>query len=115
MTLLYYHDRFLDHQTGTHPERAERLTQVMRHLERQSLVDQCRRVDWQPATIERLARVHRPEYVAIVEQFAQRGGGRIEADTVVSPASYDVACLAAGAVADAVDRVLRGEEKNAFC
>jgi acetoin utilization deacetylase AcuC-like enzyme len=115
VTLLYYHDRFLDHQTGKHPERAERLTQVMRHLEREALVDQCRRVDWQPASIERLARVHRPEYVAIVEQFAKGGGGRIEADTVVSPASYDVACLAAGAVADAVDRVVRGEEKNAFC
>jgi acetoin utilization deacetylase AcuC-like enzyme len=115
MTLLYYDDRFLDHQTGTHPERAERLTQVMRHLERQSLVGKCRRVDWQPATLDRLARVHRPEYVAVVEQFAKCGGGRIEADTVVSDASYDVACLAAGAVADAVDRVIRGEEKNAFC
>jgi acetoin utilization deacetylase AcuC-like enzyme len=62
-----------------------------------------------------LSRVHRPEYVAVVEQFAKRGGGRIEADTVVSPASYEVACLAAGAVADAVDRVIRGEEGNAFC
>ncbi len=115
MTLLYYHERFLDHQTGTHPERAQRLTQVMRHLERQSLVDQCRQVDWQPISIERLARVHKHEYIAQVEEFTQHGGGRIEADTVVSPASYDVARLAAGAVADAVDRVVRGEEKNALC
>jgi acetoin utilization deacetylase AcuC-like enzyme len=115
MTLLYYHDRFLDHQTGTHPERAERLSQAIRHLERQSLVERCHRVDWQPVLLERLTRVHTPEYAAEVEEFAKRGGGRIEADTVVSAASYDVAQLAAGAVADAVDRVLRGEEKNAFC
>lgn len=65
--------------------------------------------------MERLARVHKPEYAAKVEEFAKKKGGRIEADTVVSDASYDVALLAAGAVADAVDRVLRGEDKNALC
>src|SRR5688572_5172482 len=112
MTLLYYDDRFLEHNTGTHPERAERLRQVMRHLERQSLVERCRRVAWPEVSLERLARVHQPSYVASVQEFADSGGGRIEADTVVSAASFDVAALAAGAAADAVDRVLRGDAKN---
>ncbi|MCC7086218.1 MAG: histone deacetylase [Pirellulales bacterium] len=115
MTLLYYHDRFLDHQTGAHPERAERLTQVMRHLQRQSLVERCRRIHWPPLTMERLTRVHQHQYVARVKEFSIRGGGRIEADTVVGDASYEVALLAAGAVADAVDRVIGGESNNALC
>ncbi|HZZ29518.1 MAG TPA: histone deacetylase [Pirellulales bacterium] len=115
LTLLYYHDRFLDHETGTHPERPERLTQVMRHLERQGLVACCHRAEWEPVSLARLSRVHRPEYAAQVEAFAQQGGGRLEVDTVVSPVSYAVALLAAGAVANAVDRLLHGEDKNALC
>ncbi|HEY2826158.1 MAG TPA: histone deacetylase, partial [Pirellulales bacterium] len=116
MTLLYYHDRFLDHITGTsHPERPARLAQVISHLEREGLVAHCRRENWDRVSPERLSRVHRPEYAAQVEALAQQGGGRAEVDTVVCPASFDVASLAAGAVADAVDRVMRGEESNALC
>ena len=47
--------------------------------------------------------------------MAARGGGRPEPDTVVSPASFDVARLAAGAAGDAVDRVLAGEDRTALC
>ena len=36
-------------------------------------------------------------------------------DTVASPRSFDVARLAAGAVADAVARVVAGEDRRAFC
>jgi len=116
MTLLYYHDRFLDHVTGTgHPERPARLAQVISHLDREGLAARCRRVNWERISLERLTRVHRPEYAAEVVALAQQRGARIEADTVICPASFDVASLAAGAAADAVDRVVRGEEKNALC
>jgi acetoin utilization deacetylase AcuC-like enzyme len=115
MALLYYHDHFLDHATGTHPERPERLRQVIAHLERQGLVARCQRESWERVSPERLARVHELKYAAQVEALAGAGGGRIEVDTVVSPASYDVALLAAGAAADAVDRVLTGQGRNALC
>ena len=115
MTLLYYHPHFLDHQTGTHPERPARLTQIVSHLEREQLLTRCRREPWEPISDARLARVHQPEYAARLQAFADAGGGRIEADTVVSAASYEVARFGAGAVADAVDRVLRDQEKNALC
>ncbi len=114
MTLLYSDPRFLEHLTGTHPERPQRLVQVVSQLERQGLAGQCRREPWEPVALDRLAHVHRPDYAARVKEFADQGGGRIEADTVVSAASYEVARLAAGAVADAVDRLIRGEEKNAL-
>src|SRR5688572_6492056 len=115
MTLLYYDPRFLDHDTGQHPERAARLQQVARHLQRTGLDCRCTKPDWQPISLDRLARVHSLEYAVQVRQFAEHGGGRIEVDTVVSPASNDVALLAAGAACDAVQRVLQGEDKTAFC
>jgi acetoin utilization deacetylase AcuC-like enzyme len=115
MTLIYYHEHFLDHDTGTHPERPERLRQIAAHLDRQGLLNRCRREPWEKISPSRLARVHEPNYAAQVETLAEAGGGRIEVDTVVSPASYDVALLAAGAAADAVDRVLNGEAQNALC
>jgi acetoin utilization deacetylase AcuC-like enzyme len=59
--------------------------------------------------------VHEPAHIDRVAAVAQRGGGRLDPDTVVSPASADVAQLAAGAACDAVDRVLSGEDTTALC
>lgn len=101
---------FLEHDTGPgHPERAERLRTVQRNLEHRPVLakfDQPRLVPCPPGEIDR---VHAAEYREQVQQFAQRGGGRIEADTVVSPKSYDCALLAAGAAVQAVDGVLSGK------
>jgi acetoin utilization deacetylase AcuC-like enzyme len=115
MTLLYYDPLFLEHRTGTHPERPERLVQVMRHLERTGLEGRCQRPAWQPATSQHLALVHAPEYEAIVEEFCRQGGGRIEADTKCSQRSCDAARLAVGAACDAVRRVLQGDDPQALC
>jgi acetoin utilization deacetylase AcuC-like enzyme len=116
MTLLYCNPQFLEHDTGGgHPERPQRLIQVVRHLARTGLDLRCRRPDWQPVTAERLLRVHSLDYAEAVQRFAERGGGRIEEDTQLGPRSYDVARLAAGAVCDAVERVVRGEDANALC
>jgi acetoin utilization deacetylase AcuC-like enzyme len=115
MTLLYYDPLFLEHRTGRHPERPERLVQVMRHLERTGLDRRCRRPSWQPASPEQLALVHAADYQAGVAAFCRRGGGRIESDTVCSERSYDAARLAAGAACDAVARVLRGDDTQALC
>ena len=113
--LLYYDPAFLQHQTGSHPERPLRLITVMDRLEQAALVARCTRPSWQPVSIERLARVHDLDYAESVAEFARRGGGQIESDTIVSPASYDVALLAAGAVCDAVERVVRGDDQRALC
>ncbi len=115
MTLLYTDARFLDHDTGQHPERPERLRQITAQLKRTGLDARCQLPKWERASNERLKRCHTERYLAEVAKFAEQGGGRIEADTVVSRASDDVARLAAGAVCDAVDRVVRGEDTQALC
>lgn len=115
MPLLYTSPRLLDHDTGQHPERADRLRQVVRHLEREELDLQCQRPEWQPASVEALLRCHTREHLALLEKFAAHGGGQVEEDTRMSPESFDVARLAAGAGVDAVTRVLAGEANKALC
>ena len=115
MTLLYYDPRFLDHDTGNHPERPARLRQVTARLESTWLMTECTRPNWEPVSRARLELVHEPGHIESVEAMAARGGGHLDPDTVVSPASFDVARLAAGAACDAVDRVLAGEDKTALC
>jgi acetoin utilization deacetylase AcuC-like enzyme len=115
MTLLYYDPRFLEHDTGQHPEQPQRLRSIMARLESQGLAADCDRPQWAPATRERLERVHDPGHIDRVAAIAARGGGHADADTIISPASYDAACIAAGAACDAVDRVLNGSDTTALC
>ena len=115
MTLLYYDPLFLEHRTGTHPERPERLIQVVRQLERTGLALQCQKVAWEPIADTDLARIHGLGYAQKLQAYCATGGGRIEEDTVCSPRSYDAARLAAGAASDAVKRVVAGEDKQALC
>jgi acetoin utilization deacetylase AcuC-like enzyme len=115
MTLLYTSPVFLEHDTGAHPERALRLTAISRHLAVKGLAQKCIQPQWSPATREQIGRLHRDSWYDEVRDYAAAGGGRIEADTVVSERSFDAATLAAGAVCDAVCRVLSGEDKTALC
>jgi len=67
-----------------------------------------------PITQERLERAHEPVYIEQVKRVAQRGGGHLDMDTYVRPASYDAALMAAGGLVEATRIVLDGELDNAF-
>ena len=111
MLPIFYSDQFLRHDTGAyHPERSQRLTAIVQALKAAPWADQ---LDWRlPASVQMrdplpaIVQVHNRNYVKAVEKLAQRGGGHIDADTVASPQSYDVALLAVNAWLDGVDAVL---------
>lgn len=67
------------------------------------LDDGARFVEPRFATSEELIRVHDPLLVERVREFCEAGGGSIDADTYVTPGSWDTARRAAGAMLDAVD------------
>lgn len=115
MTLLYSHPCFLAHETGNHPERADRIRRIEARLEQSGLAARCARPDPPAVDRRRLARVHTPSYIDEIWAFAKSGGGYIEIDTIVSPSSYEVALRAAGAVCDATERIVRGEDRQALC
>lgn len=115
MTLLYTDPCYLEHRTGGHPESPARLEAISRELARRQLLERCGLPACPAVSLERLTRVHTGEHVHRIEAFSGAGGGQIEVDTIVSPRSYDAALCAAGAACDAVERVVRGEDRTALC
>lgn len=115
MTLIFSDSRFQDHQTGSHPECPERLRAIERHLSATGLADRAVRCATVSADESDLLAVHDGEYLRELRDFSAAGGGRIEADTVLSRASADAAWLAAGTATEAVRRVLKGDDHSAFC
>ncbi len=115
MTLLYTDSLFLRHDTGPHPETANRLRAVTARLEKTDLPSRCRPGSYRPLDAETVGQVHSPRMVRAAEDMAARGGGHIGPDTIVSPESFAVALAAAGACTSAVDAVLRGDDANALC
>ncbi len=115
MTLLYTDPLFLSHDTGKHPERAERLRAITARLEKMGLAKQCTPGAYEPLGEEAVAKLHDPRQIMQVKQLCQHGGGRLDADTPVSPVSFDVALAAAGACVAGVEAVLSGRDRTALC
>ncbi len=115
MTLLYTDPLFLKHETGNHPERPDRLRSIIARLDKSGLDKRCTAGTYKPLTEEAVAKVHAPMQILRAKQVAQHGGGHLDADTVLSADSFDVALAAAGACAAAVDAVIKGPERRALC
>ena len=114
MTILFSDPLFQRHETGQHPERPARLASIIARLKRSGLIARCRAGAYSPLTAEAVADIHTPEVVAEARRVAISGGW-LESDTFVCPASFEVALAAAGACASAVDQVMRGIDRTAFC
>jgi acetoin utilization deacetylase AcuC-like enzyme len=112
---LYDDPLFREHDAGPgHPERAERLDAARRGLRDSGLEPELSFLPARPATRDELLRVHTARHV---DEVAASDGRhrRFDPDTAASPSSYRAATKAAGAVADAVDRVTGGTLDRAFC
>src|SRR4051812_16246215 len=101
MTLLVHDPKFLEHDTGPHPETAERLQAVDAALREKKLLTRCTRIPFQPVTEVAILRLHSKEHLQHVKDVCEAGGGRIDTDTPVCPRSYDVARHSAGACVSA--------------
>lgn len=114
--LLITHERCLEHVAGpSHPERPARLQAAWHGIESLDLGSDLETVEATPAPDEALLRVHDPALVERLAQLDAAGGGRLDPDTGMSPASWEAARLAAGAGLDAIDRLDAGEASGAFC
>jgi acetoin utilization deacetylase AcuC-like enzyme len=103
------------HDTGPgHPERSARLTAVDEGVDSAGLGDDLVRLSPRPATSGEIERVHQPDYLRAVERFVAAGGGHIDADTAVSPGSWEAALLAAGGGLTAVESLDSGLASAAF-
>jgi acetoin utilization deacetylase AcuC-like enzyme len=102
---LFTSPRFADHLTPPgHPERVERF-EVMQRVASEFRTAGGTVHEPRSATREELARVHGADYIGLIAETAGRATA-LDPDTFTSPDTYDVACLAAGAVLTAVDHVI---------
>lgn len=107
------HPLALDHDTSrNHPERPARVIAVRNGLEDSSL--RIHDIVSPEARLEDLTLVHDPEYVDMVQAFCSMGGGALDMDTIVSPASWGAALRAAGGVLAAVEELGGRSDASAF-
>lgn len=99
-----------------HPEHVGRVRAITSALKyHPELFMSLELLEGRHATDEELALAHDPAYIARVRELAASGGGRLDADTVVSEGSWDAARAGAGSVLDAVARALDGRNPRSFC
>src|SRR2546423_15033199 len=106
MTLLFTDPVFLKHDTGQHPETADRLRAIDMMLDQTGLRSRCTPGRFSPLDAVQLQDVHTRRVVDRVREVAGTGGGRLAVDTLVSAASYDVALAATGECFAAGDSVM---------
>jgi acetoin utilization deacetylase AcuC-like enzyme len=114
-TLLVTHRACLNHITAAgHPERPDRLRAIEQALEAESFQNLAR--EQAPiGTKEQIALCHPMNYIeAIEEATPDEGLVRLDADTSMSPGSYEAALRAVGGGVLAIDEVMQGKVQNAF-
>jgi acetoin utilization deacetylase AcuC-like enzyme len=115
-TALITHSACLYHEMPAgHPESPDRLRAVLRRLETPEFT-KLERLEAPRASVEQVGRVHPKYFVeALMDAVPERGLVQIDGDTILSPGSGEAALRAAGALILAVDQVMSGAARNAFC
>jgi len=114
-TLLLSHPACLDHLNPMgHPERPDRIRAIERALEQEKFQGLAR--EQAPmASLEMIALAHPMDYVEQVREAAPKEGMvRLDADTTMSPGTFEAVMRAAGGAVQAVDEVMTGKIANAF-
>jgi acetoin utilization deacetylase AcuC-like enzyme len=116
-TQVFYDPATRRHEPSSgHPETPKRVDAVMeavRTLERQGRLSVAAP---RPATEDEILLVHTPQYLKLVRTETEAGRRTLSTgDTEVSSGSLSAALAAAGTVVSAVDAVVSGQARNAFC
>jgi len=112
-------NEYLKHQMGAfHPESPERLKVIYEMIERDFSINSESSpfifISPREATQQELMLIHTPSYVKTIEQTKGKERVILDPDTSTCSETYKIACLAAGGVLEAIDRIMKGEVRNAF-
>ena len=116
---IYHPDMLLHDTGGGHPESPSRLKAIIHRLNETGLIKKIREVrpsaprvditDW-------ITTIHPSAHVKRLESSQPESGiHRIDADTAMSPGSFQAALIAVEGVLSAIDGIMRGDFKRAFC
>lgn len=117
-TLILTHPQCLEHiPNEAHPERADRLRAIERVLQHEAFSG-LKRADAPLGQVADIARVHSLSYIERIERLRPEEGVvgvDLHGDTLMSAGSWHASLRAVGAIGEAVDQVLSGAVRNAFC
>jgi acetoin utilization deacetylase AcuC-like enzyme len=114
-TLLITHPASLNHLNGTgHPERPDRIRAIESVLEQEKFQTLVR--EQAPlGDLETAALCHPMEYILEIRKVAPKEGMvQLDADTSMSPGTFEAAMRAIGGTTHAVDEVVGKKAANAF-
>ncbi len=117
MTAFIYDPIYKKHFAGAgHPESPQRLEAVMDLIEKTNFAGHLEIVKPRQATDEEILTVHTERYLQQVRNDIDSGRRMLSmGDTDVCGVSLDAAVKAAGGICLAVDHVVSGKHRNAFC
>ena len=114
--LISHNDCHLHNMGDFHPESPARLDAISDQIIASGVDPFIRHLDAPLATREQLERVHDSVYVQHIFDIAPTDRSvALDPDTVMNPYTLKAALRAAGAVVYAVDLVMKGKIKTAFC
>ncbi|HEX3083154.1 MAG TPA: histone deacetylase [Pyrinomonadaceae bacterium] len=115
-TAIVHHPVFEKHDTGpNHPETAERYRVTIEALRAdQDLWTNVIEIEADEARRSDIQACHSPQHFKHVETAVREGQGYLDADTMISGASFEAAMRGAGAACRAIDAVMEGVATNAF-
>lgn len=113
--LLVSDSRFQEHKTPAgHPESPARLASIDKAILTSSVLSSLPRLEPRQSTVDELVLAHHPDYIERIENAALRAARSegilsLDADTYMSPQSYEIAKLACGAGFVSVDACLKSD------
>ena len=106
---VFHHDAMLEHAPGPyHPESPARIRAILATLRAAPLASRIEFLEAPRLDRSTVERVHPAAYLTLLERVRDRGGGRLDADTVMSAGSWEAALRAAGAAVAAAFSALDG-------
>ena len=115
-TGFYTNSIYLEHDTGSHPENANRLRAIHERLESEKFYEKLNVQSGRPATTAEIQMLHTEKLISEIEFASDRGSNILHTpDCVISSQTYNAAVYAVGSVLDAALEVAERRFENAFC
>jgi acetoin utilization deacetylase AcuC-like enzyme len=115
-TALGYDDKFLQHRTGTHPERPARLTSIIEILSKHAIWNELFLVRQYVEPDPWIQVIHSQDYIDRLVSACRNEMPFIDTpDSAICPDSYEVARLAVSVTLGACDLIMEEQCRNGFC
>lgn len=116
-TALIYHPDFSKHRVGQeHPERPQRITELIQRIKASTFASEIQWIQAEEADDDPILLNHTTQHVDWVSSLTSLAQiSPVSADTHACPETPRIVRLGVGSVLKAIDMVMAGKAKNAFC